>query len=130
MKLTRTAGGKTSVTIARKEWQKIGEQNGWTKAAGFRPAEVDALIQAASECGHRLDPDSLTQLWQRDPKLVSEMYAAFKGMAAGRADTELKDEQARQERVKEDKAMGVKGTPWVATPEELREEGYAPPAGA
>jgi len=94
------------------------------KAADGHPVEVDALIRAASECGHRFDPDTLTRLWQQDPKLVAEMYAAFKGMAAGRADTELKDEQARQERVKEDKAMGVKGTPWITTPEELQEEGY------
>jgi hypothetical protein len=109
MKLTKTAG-KTSLSITRTEWEKIGTQNGWTKAADSHPAEVDALIWAASELGHRLDPDSLTQLWKQDPKLFSEMYAAFNKMADQQAATRRGDEQARKE--------------------ELHEEGYAPPSKA
>lgn len=33
MKLTKTASGKTALTITRMDWEKIGKQNGWIKEA-------------------------------------------------------------------------------------------------
>lgn len=33
MKLTKTAGGKTTLQITRREWEKIGRKKGWTKMA-------------------------------------------------------------------------------------------------
>ena len=33
MKLTKTAAGKITLQITRREWERIGRQKGWTKTA-------------------------------------------------------------------------------------------------
>ena len=47
MRLTKTASGKPSISMTRKEWEKIGKQNGWTKkAADLHDQEAAALADA------------------------------------------------------------------------------------
>ena len=42
MKLVKTANGKTTVKMSRKEWEDMGKKAGWMKQAGLLPMEIRA----------------------------------------------------------------------------------------
>ena len=50
MKVIKAKGGKTRIVVSKKEWDAIGEQNGWfKKAQTLNQDNVNALVDAAQK---------------------------------------------------------------------------------
>ena len=74
MKLTKTAG-KNTLSVTRKEWERIGKQNGWMKTAQPGPPKLNRVavtVEMTFDKAPGVDPVEqarkvLTRLVQSDP---------------------------------------------------------------